>query len=256
MPVDIRLVPCLQDNYAVLLRDEESGAVAVIDAPEAAPIIGALDEAGWQLTHILVTHRHDDHVAGIPELRRRYGPVVIVPEEAAGLVGGPPDRVVHEGDEIEVGTLRAEVIDTPGHTNGHISYWFRDDDLLFVGDTLFVMGCGRVTEGKPAVLWESLKKLRALPPRTRAWCGHEYTLSNARFAVKVDPDNAKLKARLAAVERLRAAGQPTMPTTIGEEIETTPFLRADHAEIAETVGMAGRDPAEIFAEIRERKNRG
>jgi hydroxyacylglutathione hydrolase len=255
MPVDIRLVPCLEDNYAVLVRDQNSGAVIVVDAPEASPIVAALDAEGWQPTHLILTHAHADHIAGLPELRRRYAPTVIASAETAARAGGA-DEIVRDGETVTLGRLAAKVIATPGHCPDHVSYWFADDALLFSGDALFVMGCGRVVEGSPAVLWDSLKKLRALPPETRVWCGHEYTLSNARFAVRVDPDNAALKERLAEVEAVRERGEPTLPTTIGEEIATNPFLRADRPEIAAAVGMAGADPAAVFAEIRERKNRG
>lgn len=255
MPVDIRLVPCLQDNYAVILRDANSGAVIVVDAPEAAPIAAALDAEGWRPTHVLITHKHDDHIAGVPELRRRYSPTVIASPTVAQLIDGA-DEIVRDGDTVTLGRLKAKVIATPGHCDDHVSYVLPDEALAFVGDTMFVMGCGRVLEGKPAVLWESLKKLRALPPETRVYCGHEYTLSNARFAVRVDPDNAALKERLAEVEAMRARGEPTLPTTIGEEIATNPFLRADRSEVAAAVDMAGADPAAVFAEIRERKNRG
>lgn len=253
MAADIRLVPCLSDNYAVILRDPDSGAVVVVDAPEAAPIIAALDKEGWTPATILVTHRHEDHVAGVPALKQRYGAEVIAPPEAAH-VGA--DRVVHDGDTLMLGSMEVKVIATPGHTNGHVSYWFPKEALLFAGDTMFVMGCGRVLEGRPATLWDSLKKLRALPPETKVFVGHEYTQSNARFALTVDGGNQALRTRAEAVDETRAAGKPTVPTTIAEEIATNPFLRADTAEVAANVGMRGRDPAEVFAELRERKNRG
>lgn len=255
MPVDIRLVPCLQDNYAVILRDANSGAVIVVDAPEAKPIIAALETEGWRPTHLLLTHKHDDHIAGVPELRSRYSPTIVASPTVAKLIGGA-DEIVRDGDTVTLGRLEAKVIATPGHCDDHISYLIADEALAFVGDTMFVMGCGRVLEGEPAVLWESLKTLRALPPETTVYCGHEYTLSNARFAVRVDPDNAALKARLETVEAKRARGEPTLPTTIAEEIATNPFLRADRPEVAAAVGLAGADPAVVFGELRERKNRG
>lgn len=254
MPVDIRLVPCLSDNYAVILRDAASGTVVVVDAPEAAPIVAALDREGWTPTHVLITHRHEDHVAGVPELKRRYGAAVLAPPEAEPI--GIVDTVVNDGETLQLGPLAAEVIATPGHTNGHVSFWFPDEALLFAGDTMFVMGCGRVLEGKPATLWESLKKLRALPPETRVFVGHEYTQSNARFARTVDPANPQVAARAKAVDDARAAGKPTVPTTIAEELATNPFLRSDSPDVAAAIGMPGRDPAEVFTELRERKNRG
>jgi hydroxyacylglutathione hydrolase len=253
MSVEVRLVPCLSDNYAVLLRDSASNMVAAIDAPEAEPIVKALEEAKWKLTHILVTHKHADHIQGIPALKDRYKPKVIGPRAEAGDIP-TLDEKVGEPDTVEVGSLRARVFDTPGHTSGHICYWFDKEKILFSADTLFALGCGRPFERPAAVLWESLLKLRKLPDDTTVYCGHEYTLANARFSVTVDPKNAELKARLAQIEKARAANRPTVPSMLGEEKKTNPFLRADEASVAEAVGMAGADPAAIFTELRERKN--
>jgi len=252
MAAEIRLVPCLSDNYAVILRDPASGAVILIDAPEAAPIERALDAEKWKLTHILVTHHHGDHVQGIPALKQKYRPTVIGPKEAAN--GGMLDQTVGDRDTVKVGSLEARVLETPGHTAGHIIYIFEREKLLFAGDTLFAIGCGRAIERPAAVLWNSLLKFRDLAGDTKMYCGHEYTLANARFAVTVDPKNAALKARLAAVEKLRAANKPTLPSTMAEERATNPFLRADDPAIAEAVGMKGADAAAVFTEIRERKN--
>jgi hydroxyacylglutathione hydrolase len=252
MAVEIRLVPCLSDNYAVILRDPASGAVVLIDAPEADPIERALKAENWKLSHILVTHHHGDHVQGIPALKQKYKPMVIGPQEAAK--GGMLDQAVGDGDKVEVGTLEARVLETPGHTAGHIIYIFDREKLLFAGDTLFAIGCGRAIERPASVLWNSLLKFRDLPGDTKMYCGHEYTLANARFAVTVDPNNAALKARLAAVEKTRAAGKPTLPATMAEERATNPFLRADDPAIAAAVGMKGADAAKVFTEIRERKN--
>ncbi len=253
MAADVRLVPCLADNYAVILRDASTGATAVVDAPEAGPIERALDTAKWPLTHILVTHHHGDHVQGIPELKRRYEAMVVGPRAEAKQIP-MIDIEVGASDTVAVGNLRARVLETPGHTAGHIVYWFDADKLLFAGDTLFALGCGRALERPAATLWTSLLPLRDLPGDTAVYCGHEYTLANARFAVTVDPKNAALKARLVAVEKMRAAGKPTLPTTIAEERATNPFLRADDPAIAKTIGMAGADPAAIFTELRQRKN--
>jgi hydroxyacylglutathione hydrolase len=253
MAAEVRLIPCLSDNYAVLLRDPASNAVAVIDAPEAAPIIKALEELKWKPTHILVTHKHADHIQGIPELKQRYQPKVIGPRAEASAIP-TLDATVGEPDTIEVGSLRARVFDTPGHTSGHICIWFEGENLLFAGDTIFALGCGRAIERPASVLWQSLLKLRELPDATRIYCGHEYTLANGRFAVTVDPGNKALKARLGEVERTRAANKPTIPSTMGEERATNPFLRADDPAIAEAIGMPGSDPAAVFTEIRERKN--
>lgn len=253
MAVDIHLVPCLSDNYAVLLRDPKTGSVAVIDAPDAEPILRALDGAKWKLTHILVTHKHGDHVQGITALKQRYGAKVIGPRGEAREIPAI-DMQVGESDSVEVGSLRARVFETPGHTAGHIVYWFEAEKLLFAGDTLFALGCGRPFERPAATLWRSLLKLRDLPGDTAIYCGHEYTLSNARFAVTVDPGNTALKARLAEIEKTRAKDQPTLPTTMAEERATNPFLRADDPALAAAVGMKGKDPAAIFTELRERKN--
>jgi hydroxyacylglutathione hydrolase len=252
MAVEIRLVPCLSDNYAVLMRDGASGKVVLIDAPEAAPIERVLDAEGWKLSDILVTHHHGDHVQGIPALKQRFGAKVTGPQEAtkAGML----DQIVGEGDSVRAGELNARVIETPGHTAGHIVYVFDGEKLLFAGDTLFAIGCGRAIERPASVLWQSLLKIRDLPGDMKVYCGHEYTLANARFAVTVDPTNAALKARLAEAEKTRAAGKPTLPTTMAEERATNPFLRADTAAVAEAVGKKGADPAAVFTEIRERKN--
>ena len=253
MTFEIRLVPCLSDNYAVTFRDLKTESVAVVDAPEADPILHALDVGGWKLTHILVTHKHGDHVQGIPALKRRYGAKVIGPRGEAREIPAI-DVQVGESDSVEVGSLRARVFETPGHTAGHIVYWFEAEKLLFAGDTLFALGCGRPFERPAATLWRSLLKLRDLPGDTAVYCGHEYTLSNARFSVTVDPKNAALKARLAAIEKMRAKNEPTLPTTLAEERATNPFLRADDPAVAEAVGMKGKDPAAVFTELRERKN--
>jgi hydroxyacylglutathione hydrolase len=253
MAVDVRLIPCLSDNYAVLLRDAERGAVAVVDAPEAKPIVAALEQENWQLTHVLVTHKHGDHIEGIPELKQRYGATVIGPRAEASSIP-TLDSQVAEPDTVEVGSLRAKVFDTPGHTAGHICYWFEEEKLLFSADTLFALGCGRPFERPAPVLWESLLKLRKLPDDTIVYCGHEYTLSNARFSVTVDPENQALKNRLSAIEKARSASQPTVPSKLGDEKATNPFLRADDPVVAAAVGMKGRDAGAVFTELRERKN--
>lgn len=253
MAVEVRLVPCLSDNYAAILRDTESSAVILVDAPEAGPIVKALEDVKWKLTHILITHKHADHVQGIAPLKIRYGAKVIGPRAEASQIPGL-DETVGEPDTIEIGSLRARVFDTPGHTAGHICYWFERENLLFSADTLFALGCGRAFERPAPVLWESLLKLRKLPDDTVIYCGHEYTLANGRFAVTVDPENAALKARLAEVEKAHAAGKPTVPSTMAEERATNPFLRADDPAVAEAIGMRGASAAAVFTEIRERKN--
>jgi hydroxyacylglutathione hydrolase len=254
MPAQTRLFLCLQDNYGVLLHDPESGATAAIDAPEAAPIEAALKAMGWRLSDILVTHHHADHTGGIAELKQQYRCRVVAP---AGEAARIPlvDATVREGDDVRLGALQARVLETPGHTAGHISYVFPAEKLAFVGDTLFSIGCGRVIEGTPEMMWQSLLKLRALPDDTRIYCGHEYTKANIRFAKTIEPDNAALKTREAQVENLLAARKPTIPSTMGEEKAANPFLRADVPEVAKSVGLAGSPAWRVFAEIRERKNR-
>jgi hydroxyacylglutathione hydrolase len=254
MPADVSLFLCLKDNYGVLLHDPDSGATAAIDAPDAAPVEAALKAKGWKLTDILVTHHHADHTDGIPALKQKYGCRVVAPQEVTSKYPFV-DETVREGDKVKVGKLTGNVIDTPGHTAGHITYWFHDDALAFVGDTLFSIGCGRVIEGTMEMMWNSLKKLRDLPDNTEIYCGHEYTLSNIKFALTVEPNNAALKARAEEAQQEVASRRPTIPTMIGNEKKENPFLRADIAEVAAGIGMAGKPAEQVFAEIRERKNR-
>jgi hydroxyacylglutathione hydrolase len=254
MPAETKLFRCLSDNYGVLIHDAESGATAAIDAPEAAPIEAALRETGWRLTDILVTHHHADHTGGIAELKARHRCRVVAPKAEAGKIPDV-DETVREGDTVRVGDLAAKVIETPGHTAGHITYWFSRDKLAFAGDTLFSIGCGRVIEGTPEMMWASLKKLRDLPGDTSVYCGHEYTLANIKFAQTVEPDNAALKARAAQAAKQIADGHWTIPTTIDEEKAANPFLRADVPAVGAAVGFAGKPAAAVFAEIRARKNK-
>ena len=251
---EIVQLPARSDNFAVLVHDPASGATASIDAPDAAPIKAELEARGWTLTHILVTHKHLDHVEGIKPLRQAYDLTVIGPQKSAAETG-LYDRSVADGDHLEFAGTDVQVIATPGHTLDHVSYYVPDQKVAFVADTLFALGCGRVFEGTPEMMWESLKKLRALPDETVVYCGHEYTLANAEFAVTVEPANAALAARADGIRALRAEGKPTLPTTIGREKETNPFLRADDPGVADALGMAGANPAAIFAEIRGRKDR-
>ena len=254
MPAEIRLFLCLKDNFGVLLHDPDTGATAAIDAPEAAPIEEALEATGWKLTDILVTHHHHDHTAGIVKLKQKYRCRVTAPAKEAGKIP-EVDHTVHEGDTVSVGNLTAQVIETPGHTLGHIAYWFPDQQLAFVGDTLFSIGCGRLLEGTPEMMWNSLKKLRDLPNETEIYCGHEYTIANIKFALSIDANNPVLEARAAQVQQLIEEGAPTIPVTIGDEKLANPFLRADVADLAVDIGMAGKPPVEVFAEIRGRKDR-
>ena len=242
------------DNYAVLLHDPDSGRTASIDAPEAAPIQAALEKRGWQLSDIFITHKHFDHIDGVSDLRRAYNCAVTGPRKSASETG-LYDSTVADGDTIDFAGHAIRVIETPGHTLDHVSYYIADQKLLFAADTLFALGCGRVFEGDAPMMWTSLKKLRELPDDTMVYCGHEYTLANARFAVTADPDNEQLTARLKEIEELRAADEHTLPTRLGTEKETNPFLRADNAAVAEAMGMADASPEEVFAEVRGRKDR-
>jgi len=254
MPAEIRLFRCLSDNYGVLLHDSETGATASIDAPEAGPVEAALKEMGWRLTDILVTHHHADHTQGIQALKDRHKCRVVAPAGEAAKVPAV-DEIVREGDTVKVGNLAANVIETPGHTLGHIAYWFHKDKLAFVGDTLFSIGCGRVIEGTPQQMWNSLKKLRDLPDDTQIYCGHEYTLANIKFALSIDKGNPVLNSRKAQAREQVQKGEATIPVTIGDEKLANPFLRADVPDLATDIGMTGKPPAEVFAEIRARKNK-
>jgi hydroxyacylglutathione hydrolase len=254
MAAQTHLFLCLKDNYGVLVHDPDSGSTAAIDAPEATPVEVALKTTGWKLTDILVTHHHGDHTGGIAELKGRHRCRVVAPKAEAGKIP-LVDETVREGDKVSVGKLSANVIETPGHTAGHITYWFHGDKLAFAGDTLFSIGCGRVIEGTPEMMWTSLKKLRDLPGDTRVYCGHEYTLANIRFAETIEPGNAALKARAKEAAQQIANRQWTIPTTIDEEKAANVFLRADVPAVAAAVGLAGKPAAEVFAEIRARKNK-
>ncbi|MEZ5775634.1 MAG: hydroxyacylglutathione hydrolase [Hyphomicrobiaceae bacterium] len=255
MPIaDIYQFPCLSDNFGVLIHDPASGETAAIDAPEAEAVRKALRDKGWTLSQILVTHHHADHTDGILALKEETGARVTGPAGEAGKIKGL-DRTVKEGDEVAVGGLKGHVIETPGHTLGHISYHFPAAEAVFVGDTIFSLGCGRVIEGDMQMMWRSLSKLMKLPAGTALYCGHEYTKANADFSLTIEPENAELKARAEEVARLRAESRPTLPTTIGRELATNPFLRAASGAIRKRLGLESAEDWQVFAEVRERKNR-
>lgn len=253
MPIDIRQFPCLSDNYGFLVRDRAAGAVASIDTPDPEAINAALAREGWRLTHILNTHWHPDHAGGNLALKEKWGCEIIGPRGEAAKIPGL-DRLVGEGDEIRLGESRARVHDTPGHTLGHIVYHFADDKAAFVGDTVFALGCGRLFEGTPEMMWRSLDKIAAMPPETVLYCAHEYTQANARFALTVDGRNEALIARAAEIDRQRAKGEPTVPTTVAAERATNPFLRSNDTDLQASIGMSGADPVAVFAEVRQRKD--
>ncbi len=254
MAAEIRLFPCLSDNFGYLIHDPATKATASIDAPEAAPILRALEREGWTLTDILVTHHHHDHVGGVAELKQKFGCRVVAPYDKSTKIADV-DLRVGQGDVVKVGGLLARVLETPGHTLDHVSYVFDTDKALFAADTLFSIGCGRVFEGNYPMMWESLLKLRALPDDFKLYCGHEYTASNIKFALTVEPDNPALQARAGEVTKLRAEGKPTIPVTLGEEKKANVFLRADDPSVAVKLHMKGADAAEVFGELRERKNK-
>jgi hydroxyacylglutathione hydrolase len=254
MTAQTHLFLCLKDNFGVLIHDPASGATASIDAPEAASVEAALKKTGWRLTDILVTHHHADHTQGIGELKAHHKCRVVAPRAEASRIAHVDDTV-GEGDSVRVGALQGRVIETPGHTAGHISYFFPADKLALVGDTLFSIGCGRIIEGNAEMMWRSLLKLRGLPDDTQFFCGHEYTEANIRFAKTIEPANKTLAARAAEVQKLAAAHKFTIPATIGAEKAANPFLRADNAEVAKSVGLSDSPAWKVFAEIRERKNR-
>ena len=254
MTIHVHQFPCLSDNYGALVHDSQSGRTASIDAPDGAAVLSAARAQGWRLTDLLVTHHHADHTQGIPAVRAAFPDIRVVgPAKEAAKISGL-DVTVREGEFVDIGTLRARVIETPGHTLGQIAYMFDDDEIVFVADALFSLGCGRVLEAPLDVMWESLGKLAELPGETQVYCGHEYTEANARFAMTIEPGNVDLVARVEAVKALRAQGKPTLPTTIALELATNPFLRAEIPAVQEAVGRPGGDAADVFAEIRRRKD--
>jgi hydroxyacylglutathione hydrolase len=250
----IEQIAVLSDNYIHLLHEPESGATAVVDPAVAAPVLEILAAKGWGLTHILCTHHHGDHTGGNLDLKKATGARVVGARKDAERIPGI-DLEVGEGDTFLLGHAAAMVFETPGHTSGHIAFWFPEQAALFCGDTLFSLGCGRLFEGSPEQMWDSLAKLRELPDHTKIYCAHEYTAANGRFAKVLDRDNPALKARIEQVARLNAQGRSSIPTTMEDERATNPFLRADRADIAQAVGLApGTLPAQVFAELRRRRD--
>lgn len=254
MSLEIQIVPCLKDNYAVLVHEPASKQTLLVDAPDARPIQTALADKNWTLTTILITHRHNDHVAGLDLLKSISNPTVYGPAKEASYIP-QLDKHLNENDSLDFAGHPIHVIETPGHTRGHITYHWPDDHLLFSGDTLFALGCGRLFEGTAEDMWTSLTKLTKLPPATKIYCGHEYTLTNAEFALKLEPSNIDLQTRIIDIRDKRAQNEPTLPTTLELELKTNPFLRPNSKEIRTALNLENATDTEVFAEIRHRKNK-
>jgi hydroxyacylglutathione hydrolase len=252
--LSVALIPCLTDNYCVLLHSEEDGATVAIDAPDAAAVSRALDERGWRLTDLFITHHHTDHTQGIAALKERYGCTVTGPAGEAERIQGL-DRTVDESSALTFAGRNVRVIETPGHTLGHIAYFFTEDQLVFTGDTLFAMGCGRIFEGDAESMWGGVQKLLALPGTTSVYCGHEYTAANGRFALTIEPENDELVKRMASVTALREKNAPTIPTTLALEQQTNPFLRVSQPGIRARLGMERMPDWKVFQRLRELKNK-
>lgn len=250
---EIHQIPTRSDNYVYLLRERSSGNAAVVDPSDAAPVLETLEMFGWNLTHVLATHHHDDHIGGVPEIKEKTGCTVVGPRADRDRIP-MIDVEVGDGDTFMLYEAEARVWDVPGHTRGHIAYWFAESQALFCGDTLFALGCGRVFEGTFEQMYGSISKFAAVPDETWVFCAHEYTAANARFALDVDPDNAELQAYARQIARRRDAGVSTVPSLMGLERRTNPFLRADDPAFAKVLGMEDSTPVEIFAEVRTRKD--
>lgn len=247
------MFPCLSDNYGFLIHDVEYNLTASIDTPEVAPILDALKKKGWSLTHILNTHHHWDHAGGNLELKEKTGCTIVGPRAESKRIPGI-DIPVGESDTFEFGGHIAQIHDTPGHTLGHIVYYFIQDKAAFVGDTLFAIGCGRLFEGTPAQMWNSLQKIMKWPDDTKIYCAHEYTQANARFALTVDPENTDLITRAADVDQLRKQNRPTIPTSLALEKKTNPFLRPMNEILRTNLKMRNASDTEVFAKIRKLKD--
>lgn len=251
--LEIKQIPVLNDNYVYLAHCPETEATAVVDPAVAGPVMDTLEQTGWTLTHILNTHHHGDHTGGNMEIKNATGCTIVGPRADRDRIPGI-DIEVGEGDTYTMGNATAQVFDVPGHTRGHIAYWFENSDALFCGDTLFVMGCGRLFEGTPVQMVDSLSKFDDMPGETRVYCAHEYTQTNGRFALTVEPHNDDLIQLMKEVDDKRARGISTVPSTLAQERKTNPFLRPASDDIQATLGMQGADIVDVFAEVRRRKD--
>ena len=253
MPLEVHQIPCLSDNYGYLIHDPDAGVTATIDTPEVAAINAALEEKGWSLTHILNTHHHFDHAGGNLELKEQWGCTIVGSRDDAERIPGINIKV-GDGDTYRFGNYDARVFDVSGHTIGHIAFYFAEARKLFCGDALFALGCGRLFEGSPNQMWTSLQKLAALPDGTGVYCAHEYTQANAAFALSVEPQNEALQQRAKEIDTLRADDKPTVPSTIGLEKQTNPFLRPMSVDLQANLNMEGAELVDVFAETRRRKD--
>ena len=249
--IEVHQFACLSDNYGFLLHDAASGETACIDTPDAEAYLREAEVKGWRITQIWNTHWHPDHAGGNALIKAATGCVITGPAEVERL-GTAPDRVIAHGETVSLGAHQATVIDVGGHTNGHIAYHLPADDIAFVGDALFALGCGRMFEGTAPQFWASLSRLKALPPTTTLYCAHEYTASNARFALHADPENDALRVYAADVTDKRARGEWTVPTTLARELAANPFLRADEPALQARWG--GGAAVETFAALRAAKD--
>ena len=254
MPFDLVTIPCLSDNYAFLLHDNQTGATAVIDVPEAGPIDAELSKRGWTLSEIWLTHHHPDHIQGVPALLEKHPARVLGAKNDIQRLP-PLGLALEEGENFTFAGSSVQVMDVSGHTIGHIALYVPDAQVVFTADSLMALGCGRLFEGTPAQMWKSLNKLAALPEDTIVCSGHEYTTSNAKFALTVDPDNPDLISRSRDIDQARSKGLPTVPSTLATELKTNPFLRAADPEIRAQLGMENATNIDVFAEIRARKDR-
>ena len=248
--LEIHQFPCLADNYGFLLHDPESGETAAIDTPDGAEYLRQAEAKGWRITQIWNTHWHPDHAGGNAAIVAETRAIVVAPQEVEQIA--PIDQVIGDGDTVALGEWQAKVIDVSGHTNGHIAYHLPAADIAFVGDSVFALGCGRMFEGEPQQFWDSLTRVKALPPETTLYCAHEYTQANARFALHADPDNPLLRLYAGDIDKKRAAGLPTVPMSLARELDTNPFLRADEPALQDRWG--GTTPAETFARLRAAKD--
>jgi len=253
MPLDVHIIECLEDNYAYLIRDAQTGRTAIIDTPEPGRILDEAEKIGWPIDEIWNTHHHWDHAGGNDAIREKTGANVVAAKAEAGKIGHVDTQVAH-GDRVRLGEMEAEILDVGGHTSGHIAFYFPEADTVFVGDALFNLGCGRMFEGEPEQFLASLQRIKHLPGATSIYCGHEYTVKNGEFALTVDPDNALLRQYVERARDARAQDKPTVPSTVNAERGANPFLRPEDEHIRAELAMEDASDVAVFAELRKRKD--